>query len=50
MHYYLNYSGQPQTVTYSYGNGADLLTGKTYARSASMTIPAWDLAIIEEAK
>ena len=50
MHYYLNYSGQPQTVTYSYGNGADLLSGKAYARSASMTIPAWDLAIIEEAK
>jgi beta-galactosidase len=48
MHYFLNYSGQPQTFAYAYGAGADLLTGKTYARSAGVTLPAWDLAIIEE--
>lgn len=48
MHDFLNYSVQPQTFAYAYGDGADLLTGKTYARSAGVSLPAWDLAIIEE--
>ena len=46
MHYFLNYSGEAQTFAYAYG--ADVLTGRTYARSAGVTLPAWDLAIIEE--
>jgi beta-galactosidase len=48
MHYYLNYSGQPQSFTYTCGDGADLLTGKSLAKSASLTLGPWDLAIIEE--
>jgi beta-galactosidase len=48
MHYYLNYSSEPATFMYSYANGADLLTNKSYSRAASITIPAWDLAVIEE--
>jgi len=28
LHYYLNFSGKEQTVSYPYGNGTDLLTSK----------------------
>jgi beta-galactosidase len=48
IHYYLNYSGNPQTFAYSHGSGSDLLTGKTVASSDQLTIGPWDLAIIEE--
>jgi beta-galactosidase len=48
MHYFLNYSGQPQTFPYAYANGPDLLTGKQCANGASVTLQPWDLAIIEE--
>ena len=48
MHYYLNYSAQPQTFAYAYGSGADVITGKSYSSSGTITVPAWDLAIIEE--
>jgi beta-galactosidase len=48
IHYYLNYSGNPQTFPYSHRAGADLLTGKTVASSDQLTIGPWDLAIIEE--
>ena len=50
MHYYLNYSASPQSFTYVHGAGKDLITGKTYAQANTVTIPAWDLAIIEESK
>jgi beta-galactosidase len=48
MHYYLNYSGEPQTFSYSYGPGTELLTGTKVAASMQVTVPAWDLLIIEE--
>jgi len=50
MHYYLNYSASPQSITYAHGAGKDLTTGKEYAQANTVTIPAWDLAIIEESK
>ncbi len=48
MHYYLNYSGDAQTVTYSYGAGTELTGGKAVAANSTVRIAAWDLAIIEE--
>ena len=48
LHYYLNYSSDPQTVTYAYGPGADLLTQSAVARAQSMALKPWDAAIIEE--
>lgn len=48
MHYYLNYSAEPQTFNYAYGPGTDLLTGNTIADSAKVTVPAWELIIVEE--
>jgi beta-galactosidase len=48
LHYYLNYSSDPQTVTYAYGPGADLLTQSAVARAQSIALKPWDAAIIEE--
>jgi beta-galactosidase len=48
LHYYLNYSGQPQTFSYTRGAGTDLLTGKAVAGQQSITLAPWDLAIVEE--
>jgi beta-galactosidase len=48
LHYYLNYSSDPQAVTYAYGPGADLLTQAAVARAQSITLKPWDAAIIEE--
>lgn len=48
IHYYLNYSGQPQMFTYAYGAGADVLSGRAVAAGASVTLGPWDVATIEE--
>ncbi len=48
IHYYLNYSGQTQTFTYTYANGTDLLTDNPVKKSQAVTLNAWDLVIIEE--
>ncbi len=48
IHYYLNYSSNPQTLSYAYGAGADLLTQTSVAHSQQITLKPWDLAIIEE--
>lgn len=48
IHYYLNYSSDPQTFTYRYRAGSDLLTQTAVEASQSVTLKRWDLAIIEE--
>jgi beta-galactosidase len=48
IHYYFNYSGGPQTLTYAYAAGSDLLSGKSVDRPQPITLDPWDLAIIEE--
>lgn len=48
IHFYLNYSSQPQVISYPYANGADMLTGKSVARSQKVTLGPWDLAIVHE--
>jgi beta-galactosidase len=48
IHYYLNYSSEPQTFTYAYGAGADLLSQKPVASSQKITLGPWDAAIVEE--
>lgn len=48
LHYYLNYSGAPQTFAYAYAAGTDLLTRRPVAQSQSVTLPPWDLVIVEE--
>jgi beta-galactosidase len=48
LHYYFNYSGADVKVSYAYGAGTNLLDGKAVAKAAALTLPPWDLAIIEE--
>lgn len=48
VHYYLNYSSQPQTFSYSYGPGIELLSGSDVSAGQRFELKAWDLAIIEE--
>ena len=48
IHYYMNYSSDPQTFNYPYKLGEDLLTKTTVAPSQTVTLKPWDLAILEE--
>jgi beta-galactosidase len=48
IHYYMNYSSDPQTFKYPYKVGEDLLTRTTMASSQTVTLKPWDLAIFEE--
>jgi beta-galactosidase len=48
VHYYLNYSSEQQTFTYSYNAGTELLTQAAVAQSQKITVKPWDLILIEE--
>jgi beta-galactosidase len=48
VHYYFNYSASPLKFSYSYGDGTDLLDGKSAPHGQEIEIGAWDLAIVEE--
>jgi beta-galactosidase len=48
MHYYLNYSSVESNFKYSYGAGADLLTGRAIANGDQVTLKPWDVVIVEE--
>ena len=48
IHYYLNYSSNPQAVKYPYGSGTDLLTQTAVSHSQQITVKPWDLLLIEE--
>lgn len=48
LHYYLNYSSAPQTFTYQYAAGSELLLQTAVTHGQSITLKSWDLAIIEE--
>ena len=48
IHYYLNYSSNPQTLKYSYAAGTDLLTQTSISNSQQVTVKPWDLLLIEE--
>ena len=48
LHYFLNYSSDPQTVTYLFGAGTDLLAQSAVARGESIKLKPWDAAIVEE--
>jgi beta-galactosidase len=48
LHYFLNYSSDPQTVTYLFGAGTDLLAQSAVAQGESIKLKPWDAAIVEE--
>lgn len=47
LFYYFNYSGDTQTVCHLGTAGTDLLTGQKVAEKQMLTLPPWDLAIVE---
>jgi beta-galactosidase len=48
IHFYMNYSSDPQTFVYSYRAGQDLLSGSAIAPTQQVTLKPWDLAVVEE--
>lgn len=46
--FYLNYSGREQVAVYEYAEGIELLTGKEVKSGEKITLPAWNLKVIEE--
>ena len=48
LHYYLNYSSSPASVTYSYPSGIDLLTGQSLEPGQQTMLAPWDLIIVKE--
>jgi len=48
LHYYLNFSGAEQSITYPYGDGSDLLTSNSIRQSQTLRLKPWNLAIIAE--
>ncbi len=48
VHYYLNYSSEPQTFVYPYHAATDLLTQAHIVATQSITLKPWDLVIVEE--
>jgi len=48
LHYYLNYSSVPATLSYAYGTGSDLLSGQALSQGQRTTLQSWDLVIVKE--
>lgn len=48
VHYFFNYSAQPNTITYPYKNSRELLQDKTVNKSSTIVLAPWDVKIIEE--
>jgi beta-galactosidase len=48
LHYYLNFSGQGQSVSYRYASGSDLLTKVPVQHGGALILKPWDLAIVAE--
>ena len=48
IHYIFNYSYEPKTITYPFGNSRSLLDGQSLKTNASITIEPWGVVIGEE--
>jgi len=48
VHYYFNYSGNAVSFRYGHKAGSDLLTGHAVGAGDTLTLPPWDVAIVEE--
>ena len=48
IRYVFNYSSSPQSFSYPFSGGKDLLSGKSIAKNGNATIAPWDLLIMEE--
>jgi len=50
LHFFYNCSDKPQTFSYIYENGNDLLAGRAIAKGQKITLAPWDLAIVKAAQ
>lgn len=48
VHYVFNYSASPQTFTYGFAGGSELLSGAGVATGSPVTLAPWGVQIIEE--
>ena len=48
LHYYFNFSGSRQRVTYPYAAGVELLSNLPLASGAETSLEPWGVAIVEE--
>jgi beta-galactosidase len=48
IHYIFNYSSVPAIVTYTFGNGHELLLNKTVSKNSEVAMEPWGVKIIEE--
>jgi beta-galactosidase len=48
LHFYLNYSNSPQTISYAYAIGINLLSQSAVGHDQSIVLQPWDAAIVEE--
>jgi beta-galactosidase len=48
LHYFLNYSSEPQSFVYEQPAGTDLLSNRSIATSQRVELAPWDLVIVEE--
>ncbi|HLY19819.1 MAG TPA: beta-galactosidase [Bryobacteraceae bacterium] len=49
IHYYFNFSSEPQRIDYPYAAGQELLSRTPVARSAVLTLEPWGVAMIQQA-
>jgi beta-galactosidase len=48
LHYYLNFSGTEQSISYPYQGGTDLFTGDAVSNGSALKLKPWDLIIVAE--
>lgn len=48
VRYFMNYSENEKEISYLYSKGIDILENRRIEKSEKITIPAWDVRIIEE--
>ncbi|HVX66818.1 MAG TPA: beta-galactosidase [Bryobacteraceae bacterium] len=48
LHFYLNFTGQPQSLAYAYGDGTELLAARRLGRGERLALAPWDVAVVEE--
>lgn len=47
LHFYFNFSSQPQTFIYGHENGIDILTGQPVKKAQKITLGPWNFLIVK---
>jgi beta-galactosidase len=48
LHYYFNFSAQPQHLVYAYDGGTELLLNRAVTKGAALALDPWGVAIVEQ--